>query len=108
MADIDMTEEQLIHGLRKVMAALVDQVALNRIATRMSASEWDADCMDDIAAIVRGTGRTIADLDDVEWDGENLPASAIDPGTMDAIKQDSATTVRRMTLLPRANGETPS
>jgi len=36
--------------------------SLDAIALIMSGVEWDADLCDQIAAIVRGTGRTIQDL----------------------------------------------
>ena len=36
--------------------------ALDTIALMMSGSEWDADLIEQVAAVVRATGRTIQDL----------------------------------------------
>lgn len=41
-----------------------DSIALDRIATLLSGTEWSADTAPTVAEIVRATGRTIADLDE--------------------------------------------
>ncbi len=41
-----------------------DARALDAIAAHLSGEEWDAQTCDEIAAIVRETGREVRDLDD--------------------------------------------
>ena len=42
--------------------AFADQRALNQIRDRLDLVGWSADVMDEVAAIVRGTGREVRDL----------------------------------------------
>jgi hypothetical protein len=39
-----------------------DALALDEIAAAMSGTEWDADMLDFIAAVIRTTGREISDV----------------------------------------------
>jgi len=39
-----------------------DKLALDQVAQLMSGREWSADTLDEVADIVRATGRTIADV----------------------------------------------
>ena len=39
-----------------------DDQALDAIRNLMSGNEWDSDCIDAVADMIRATGRTIADL----------------------------------------------
>lgn len=54
--------------------------ALDAIAAAMSGREWDADCVERVAEIVRATGRVVADVDeDVSWmDDAGGPATFLD------------------------------
>lgn len=45
-----------------VGSAIKSHRALDRIASILSGAEWDADLMDQVAEIVRGTGREVKDL----------------------------------------------
>jgi hypothetical protein len=45
-----------------------DHVVLDRIAELMSGHEWSPDTLDDIAGLVRVSGRDVDDVDDEDFD----------------------------------------
>ena len=62
-----LVDEGVIEGTVQKLNApekLSDSAALDLIAREMSGRQWSPDTLDVIAAYVRGTGRTVEDLDD--------------------------------------------
>ena len=70
---------------------LTDEDAMNAIRALLSGKEWDASTIEDVAAIVRYTGRDIADPDDFIFDPEQIvePMTDTDVETIrDSFKTD--------------------
>jgi hypothetical protein len=60
--DFDLTGwKPVVHGIREVLFS-GDRDALDAIAKLLSGNEWDSGTLDDVANIVRSTGRVIRDL----------------------------------------------